>query len=63
MPRNRVTWAGPTETKFVEDMTREELIEALYEAVEALARYQTPGHSRAIGLGAAEMMRRGEKLF
>lgn len=63
MPRNRVLWAGPMETKLIEDMTRDELIEALYDTAEMLASYQTPAHSRAYGLGCAEMFRRGEKVY
>lgn len=47
--------------KRLEDMTKDQLVEALREAARLLQFYQAPGWARAMALGTIEMMKRGEK--
>ena len=49
--------------KDIEEMSREELIEALQSTGRLLATYQTPNHIRAHAFGSAEMLKRGERRW
>jgi len=47
--------------KDIEQMSRQELIEALQSIVKMLGWYQAPERSRAFALGSVEMLKRGER--
>lgn len=51
-----VIWRG----RPVERLTREDLVEAVRQAGLELAFYQNPRNTRALALGSAELLRRGE---
>lgn len=57
MTRPRLTmWKG----KFLEEMTKDELIAALRQMGDEASEYQTDSNRRASALGRVEMIKRGE---
>ena len=53
------TWYGEP----VENLSKEELIEALNTMMKELASHRTPEAMRANSLGAVEMLKRGERRY
>jgi hypothetical protein len=52
-------WRG----KRIEELTRDELIEALHLVASELEQHRTPAAIRAHALGCVEMLKRGERRF